>query len=561
MTSPALGERSRSLERLSAASADRPLDVLVVGGGITGAGIALDAASRGMTVGLVERFDFASGTSSKSSKLVHGGLRYLEQREFGLMREAAVERDLLRRLAPHLVQAVPFVLPVTNRRWRAMFGVGLWAYDALATFRNLHVHRYLDGTETEQLVPPLPPGRIKGGFLFYDCKTDDVRLVIENLVQARRYGATVANHAAVRNLSGGEDVSTAVVEDTLTGDHFEVAAKRIVVAAGVWADRLEALARDGAMPRLRPSKGVHLVFRRSAIPMSDAAAFIPDVERKRMLFVIPWLDSVLVGTTDTPYSGTLDRPTVEEDDRQYCLDAVNAVFGLDLSAGDVAGAYAGLRPLIAGKAGATADLSRRHAIYDIAPGIIGITGGKLTIYRRMARDLVDRVAAELGNPAKSKTRWIRLGTSDLAALGAAVDRRARKMSISAASTAYLIRTYGNRALDVLDLARSEDLAGPLSPGHLPLAAEAVYCARFEMACHLADLLARRTRLAITDPAGGLGAGSVAAELLADEFAWSSLERDRQTRAHRIEVERERGAPLMSEVDGEVGTGKPRAGTG
>ena len=561
MTAPALGRRSRSLERLSSTSADRPLDILVVGGGITGAGIALDAAARGLTVGLVERYDFASGTSSKSSKLVHGGLRYLEQREFGLMREAAVERDLLRRLAPHLVQAIPFVLPVTNRRWRAMFGVGLWAYDALATFRNLHVHRYLDGSETEQLVPPLPAGRIKGGFLFYDCKTDDVRLVIENLVQACRYGATVANHAAVRDLSGGEDVSLALVEDTVTGEHLEVAARRIVVAAGVWTDRLEALARDGAPPRVRPSKGVHLVFRRTAIPMSDAAAFIPDAERKRMLFVVPWLDSVLVGTTDTPYLGALDRPSVEATDRQYCLDAVNSVFGLDLSTDDIAGAYAGLRPLVAGKAGATADLSRRHVIYDIAPGIIGITGGKLTIYRRMARDVVDRVAAELGNSAKSKTKWIRLGTTDLGALGAAVDRRARNLAIPPTTTTHLIRTYGNRALDVLDLARSEDLAGPVAPGHLPLAAEAAYCARFEMVAHLSDFLARRARLAITDPAAGTGSGSIAAELLAREFGWSSRELHRQIRGHLMDVETERGAVVAAALEPAGVTGKRLAGTG
>ncbi|MDQ3941184.1 MAG: FAD-dependent oxidoreductase, partial [Actinomycetota bacterium] len=268
-----LGSRGSALERL-AATASAPLDLLVVGGGITGAGITLDAASRGLKVGLVERFDFASGTSSKSSKLVHGGLRYLEQREFGLMREACTERDLLRRLAPHLVEPIPFVLPVSHRSTRAKFGVGLWAYDALASFRNLKIHRHLDADDVERLVPPLPVGQVRGGYVFYDCKTDDVRLVMENLIQARRYGATVANYAVVRDLSGSEDVCAAHVEDSLSGASFEIHARRVVSATGVWADHVEELARHGAEPRLRPSKGVHVVFRRDVLPLADAAAFI-----------------------------------------------------------------------------------------------------------------------------------------------------------------------------------------------------------------------------------------------------------------------------------------------
>ena len=268
-----------------------------------------------MTVGLVERMDFASGTSSKSSKLVHGGLRYLEQREFGLMREACTERDLLRRLAPHLVEPIPFVLPVSHRSARAKFGVGLWAYDALASFRNLKVHKHLDGPEVERLVPALPPGKVKGGYVFYDCKTDDVRLVMEVLIQAVRYGAIVVNHACVRDLNSGSTGCSALVEDVETSQLIDVRARRIVVAAGVWADRLEALAKDGSAPRLRPSKGVHLVFRKDQLPVGEAAAFIPDASRKRMLFVIPWLDHVLVGTTDTTYSGPLDHPSVDAEDR------------------------------------------------------------------------------------------------------------------------------------------------------------------------------------------------------------------------------------------------------
>lgn len=542
-----LGDRAEALERLAATSAQQPLDLLVVGGGITGAGIALDASSRGLSVGLVERMDFASGTSSKSSKLVHGGLRYLEQREFALMREACTERDLLRRLAPHLVEPIAMALPVSDRKRRVQFGVGLWAYDALASFKNMKIHRHLSGPETEALVPALPRGKVRGGYVFYDAKTDDVRLVMENLVQACRYGATVANYAVVRDLMGGRNVCVAQIEDSVGSNVFDVYARRIVVAAGVWADRLESLARDGVPPRLRPSKGIHLVFRKDAIPLEDTAAFIPDIERRRMLFVIPWLDAVLVGTTDTSYEGPLDHPTVEEADRDYVLDSLNRVFGLGLEAQDIAGAYAGLRPLIQGKAGSTADLSRRHTVYEIADGILGITGGKMTTYRRMAKDATDRVATSLGNPAKCKTRWIRLGTSDHPRLIGEMHERAGALGLEGPTVSHLVRTYGDRALDVLALGATHDLTTHLVPGYQPMAAEALYCAREEMAVHLNDLLARRTRLALLDRNAGIGQGARALEVMADAHRWSRSERRTQLEGHRAEVERERGLGVASPV--------------
>ncbi|MGH2694643.1 MAG: glycerol-3-phosphate dehydrogenase/oxidase, partial [Actinomycetota bacterium] len=466
-----LGARSEALERLATSE---ELDVLVVGGGITGGGVALDAASRGLSVGLVERADFASGTSSKSSKLVHGGLRYLEQRDFGLVREASTERGLLARLAPQLVVPIPFVIPVSRRALRAKFGVGLWTYDALASFKNLRIHRYVDPEETERLVPPLPKAKLRGGFVFYDSKTDDVRLVMEVLMAARRHGAVVVNHAAAVNLESSEAGCEVEVQDAGSGDRFTVRARRVIVAAGVWGDAVERLADPDAAARLRPSKGIHLVFARDAIGLGDAAAFIPDAEHQRMLFVIPWLDSVLVGTTDTPYAGGLDEPNVDAEDRAYVLDAVNHSFRTDLDESDVAGAFAGLRPLVAGKAGQTADLSRRHSVYEMAPGIVGITGGKLTTYRRMAKDAVDRAVEDA---VGSRTEWIRLGVTNLTTLGLMVQRRARRLGIPDAAASNLVRCYGNRALAVLDIAEREGLEIPLAPGGLPLAAEAVYCAR------------------------------------------------------------------------------------
>ena len=537
-----LGPRATALERLEASARD-PLDILVIGGGITGAGVALDAASRDMKVGLVERYDFASGTSSKSSKLVHGGLRYLEQREFGLVREASTERELLHRLAPHLVQPIPFVIPISNRWRRAMFGVGLWTYDALASFKNIKVHRYLDIAETERLVPALPEGKLQGGFLFYDNKTDDVRLVMEVLIQARRHGAAVANHAALVNLDASENMCVAQVQDALSGRTFEVRAKKVAVAAGVWSDEVEAMTKSGEEPRLRPSKGIHLVFRRETLPMGDAAAFIPDAARKRMLFVIPWLDAVLVGTTDTAYEGSLDRPSVEAHDRAYCLDALNAAFETSLGEEDIAGAFAGLRPLVAGKGGATADLSRRFAIYDIAPSVVGITGGKLTTYRRMAAEMVDRLANDLGVQASSRTRHIKLGSSNVDTLLLAVSRRAARLGMDSQTTTNLVRCYGDRALDVLDHAERDGMAEPLVPGFPMTVVEALYSARHEMSVHLDDFLSRRTRLSLVDSDAGIGADSKVTEVMGTELGWSRARAKSEMAQHREAIEHERGLKL------------------
>ena len=430
-----------------------------------------------------------------------------------------------------------------------MFGVGLWTYDALASFKNIKVHTYLDVAETERLVPTLPKGKLQGGFMFYDNKTDDVRLVMEVLIQARRHGAAVVNHAPLVHLEGGQEDCAAQIQDTATQETFEARAKRVVVAAGVWADSVESLtggARDE--PRLRPSKGIHLVFSRDALPIGDAAAFIPDAERKRMLFVIPWLDAVLVGTTDTDYEGSIDAPTVEEHDRKYCLDAVNAAFETTLTDEHIAGAFAGLRPLVKGKAGATADLSRRHALYDIAPGVIGITGGKLTTYRRMAISAVDRVVNELGGDSKSRSRHIRLGSSNVVTLHLAVERRAARLGLSPDSITNLVRCYGDRALEVIDLAEQAGSTELLDPGFPFIEAEANYCARSEMAQQLADFLSRRTRLSLIDPQAGVGGNSRVPEVLASEHGWSSTERERQIEEHRKAIEHERGLSLHPAVE-------------
>lgn len=546
-SSGGLGTRSTSWDKLEGSLND-PWDVLVVGGGITGAGIALEAASRGLRVALVERFDFASGTSSKSSKLVHGGLRYLEQRDLGLVREASVERGLLNRLAPHLVESIPFVIPVADRWKRAKFGVGMWVYDALANFRNTSMHSYVDPDSVGKLVPALArngnDSNLRGGYVYYDSKTDDVRLTLEVLVQAVRHGAEVCNYAAVRSLDSSDSGCRALIEDTIDGSIMEVAARRVIVAGGVWNDRIEAMTNQVAPPRLRPSKGIHLVLRRKDVPLDTAACFISDAQRERMLFLIPWNDVVIAGTTDVDYSGLLDHPRVTSDERSYFLDALNAALGLSLSENDVVSAWAGLRPLVRAEMGSTVDLSRNHAVYDFAPGIVGITGGKLTTYRRMAQDAVDHVAPHFNKVGRSRTRWIKLGCGDVGALTDAVGRRARRLGIEKECIAQLARCYGDRALAVLDVATESGLTEPLGPGG-HLGAEALYCARSEMAVQLSDFLARRTRLALTTSDAGLESDALG--FLAAELSWSSVETERQVTAFRSEVELERGTPLPQEI--------------
>ena len=542
-----LGTRATSWAKLDHSPSD-PFDVLVVGGGITGAGVALEAASRGLSVALTERFDFASGTSSKSSKLVHGGLRYLEQRDFGLVREASMERALLNRLAPHLVESIPFVIPVADRWRRAKFGVGMWVYDALASFGNTSTHRYVDPDSVSDLVPALgqngTDSKLRGGYVYYDSKTDDVRLTLEVLVQAVRHGATVCNYAAVRSLDSSASGCRALIEDTIDGSITEVAARRVVVAGGVWNDRIETLTNQAAAPRLRPSKGIHVVLKREDVPLGEAACFIPDAERKRMLFLIPWNDVVVAGTTDEDYAGSLDHPRVTGDERSYFLDALNDALGLSLSEADVVSAWAGLRPLVRAERGSTVDLSRSHAVYEFAPGIVGITGGKLTTYRRMAQDAVDHIAPDFERVGRSRTRWIKLGCGDVGALTHVVGRRAERLGVEPRCSAQLVRYYGDRALAVLDVAAESGLTEPLGMGG-HLGAEILYCARSEMALQLSDFLARRTRLALTTQDAGLHCDATG--LLAAELSWSSAEAERQETAHRTEVEGERGMPLPLEI--------------
>jgi glycerol-3-phosphate dehydrogenase len=503
-------------------------DVVVVGGGITGAGVALDAASRGYAVALVEKADYASGTSSRSSKLVHGGLRYLQNFDLGLVREALLERQLMVRLAPHLVRPLPFVMPAFDgARPDRMLGVGLNLYDAMGRGRRRddgdwepERHRVIGGDEVAALLPALAARAPTSGYLFYDCQTDDARLVLTVLAEAERFGAVCANRVEVVDLlDDGGRTRGVCARDALSGERFDVRAENVVNATGVWADRLrpEELHDEAEVPRIRPARGTHVTLERAALPL-DAAAIVP-AGGGRAIFALPWLGSTLVGTTDNEYDADeLDHVRPDEADIAYLLDAVNDFFGVELGRGDVAGAYAGVRPLIStGDPKKSVDISRKAELYETSSGMITITGGKLTTWRRMAKMAVDRLVEREARTAPCRTDEIPLGQAIAAA------ELPRVEGVPDGAYAHLAARYGHAAREVLALAAQRgELAQPIVAGGPPdLLAEAVHAARREQATTVGDALLRRTRVGllaarqIADPEGETArrvAGAIGAEL-------------------------------------------------
>jgi glycerol-3-phosphate dehydrogenase len=488
---------------LSQMAEDR-FDVLVIGGGITGVGIALDAAARGLSVALAEKDDFAAGTSGRSSRLVHGGLRYLEHGEFGLVRESLRERGILFRLAPHLVRPIPMYMLADDLRHRATYRVGLTGYELLAAGRNIGYHRSVSGGQVHAAIPGL--GARSRGFRYSECQVDDARLTIEVARAAHAFGARLANHARVTELLGEGRVTGAVVADEMTGQRFEVRARAVVNATGVWADRVTRLAGSGG--RLLPSKGVHLVFAPGAVRTTAALVAPSEADDGRYIFIVPWEDRVYAGTTDTPYTGDLDHPAVDGADRDYLLSAVARNFP-DVTERDVVASWAGLRPLLSqdeelGDA-RTSDLSRKHAIFPGPFGLFTITGGKLTTYRAMAEDLVDRVAAVLGGAGPCRTRGIPLGLHG--SPGAAV-RMARaevgRLGLPQRAAARLVQRYGDDWREATRLIGEDRSLGEPVVSTLPvLGVEVALARRREMALTDEDVFVRRTRLTTRDASLGL----------------------------------------------------------
>jgi glycerol-3-phosphate dehydrogenase len=491
--------RTRALEQM----AQRNLDVLVVGGGITGSGIALDAATRGLSVGLVEKEDFAAGTSGRSSRLIHGGVRYLQQYEFGLVHEALRERSILLRLAPHLVRPVPMFAPLRHVTTRKQWRLGLALYDTLALWRNIGRHRAATEQEVMAAIPGL--GRPSKGVRYWECRTDDARLTLEVARTAAASGALVANHAEVVGLIGDGRVRGARVVDRITGESVEVKARLTVNAAGVWADAVQGLA-TGDPRRLRPSKGVHLVFRPGAVDTRVALLVPSGADDGRFIFILPWGGRTYAGTTDTAYQGSRDRPEVTPEDRDYMLAAVTRAFPT-VSVRDVVASWAGLRPLLGGKSGATADLSRKHAIYEDPPGLLTITGGKLTTFRDMAEDLVDQVAHVLRVRRRSRTRSIPLGirTPLQKALSSAA-REAEGLGLLPETGHRLVYRYGDDWDEALRLIRDDPgLGDPAVPGLPVLGVELELARSREMAMTDDDVLVRRTRMSTLDGSASLPA--------------------------------------------------------
>jgi glycerol-3-phosphate dehydrogenase len=528
-------------DAVAALRAER-FDVVVVGGGITGAGVALDAATRGYSVALVEKADYASGTSSRSSKLVHGGLRYLQNFDLGLVREALLERQLMVRLAPHLVRPLPFVVPAFDgARPDRMMGVGLNLYDAMARGGRRREegdweperHRVIGGDEVVERLPALAGRTPTSGYLFYDCQTDDSRLVLTVLAEAERFGAVCANRMEVTDLlDDGGRTRGVCVRDALSGERLELRADNVVNATGVWADRLrpEELHDEAEVPRIRPSRGSHITLAHATLPLA-AGAIVP-AGGGRAIFALPWLGSTLVGTTDNEYDADdLDHVQPAEEDIAYLLGAVNAYFGAAIGREHVTGAYAGVRPLISsGDPKKSVDISRKAELYETSSGMITITGGKLTTWRRMAKMAVDRLVEREARTAPCRTHEIPLGQPIEAA------ELPRVEGVAEEAYERLAGRYGHAAHEVLAVAaESGELAQPIvAGGPVDLLAEAVHAARREQAVSVGDALLRRTRVAllaagtVADPAG-VTAQRVAVAM-AEPLGWDEREAQSAARA-------------------------------
>jgi glycerol-3-phosphate dehydrogenase len=523
--------RGAVLDRL----AGTEFDVLVIGGGVTGAGAALDAASRGLRVALVEARDLASGTSSRSSKLIHGGLRYLEQFDFKLVWEALRERDLLvSKLAPHLVKPVSFLYPLHRKVLeRPYVGAGLVLYDALeGTKRPVPHHRHLTVRGALRLAPALKPSGLAGALLYYDAQTDDARYTLTVARTAAAHGALIATRVSARQLLRVADrkrVTGARVHDEESGRDIDVSAKRVVLCAGVWTDLVHEFSGIQAGYKVRMSKGVHVVVPYEAI-RSDTGIILRT--EKSVLFIIPWGQRWIVGTTDTDWSGDRAEPTATGEDIDYILEHANRILARPLTRADVIGVYAGLRPLIAADdTTPTTKLSREHVVDTPVPGLASIAGGKFTTYRLMARDVVDAAVADFGRwvPASVTDQLPLLGADGLAAAAAEAERLAEDYGLPRAAVEHLLDRYGTLTEEVLELTRDNPaLAQPLAPWHPYLAAEVAYAVTHEGALHVEDVLVRRVRLFIETGASGAEAVGPVTDIMGDLLGWDAGQRTAET---------------------------------
>jgi glycerol-3-phosphate dehydrogenase len=527
--------------------AERELDVLVVGGGVVGAGSALDAVTRGLTTAIVEARDWASGTSSRSSKLIHGGLRYLEMLDFGLVSEALHERGLLLdRIAPHLVRPVPFLYPLQHRVWeRPYVGAGIAIYDAMAyasgTARGLKHHRHLSRKGALRQAPCLRADSLTGAIQYWDAQVDDARHTLTVVRTAASFGALAASRVKVTAfLRQGERVTGATVTDLVTGRVFDVRAKQIINATGVWTDDTQAMADTRGQFHVRASKGIHLVVPRDRLTSSTGIILRTE---KSVLFVIPWGRHWIIGTTDTDWSLSKEHPAASSRDIDYLLEHVNSVLNSPLTREDVEGVYAGLRPLLSGESESTSKLSREHVVGHPVPGLVVVAGGKYTTYRVMAADAVDEAARALDARVPESC------TADLPLIGAAGYKALWNQRASLAVTAgihvarveHLLNRYGSCIDELLDMIRADpSLAEPLPGADDYLAVEALYAVTHEDSRHVDDVLTRRTRISIESWDRGVAAAPTVANLMADALGWDDDEKKREIDFYlrRVAAERE-----------------------
>lgn len=533
--------RIAALDDMAAAE----LDILIIGGGVVGAGAALDAATRGLRTGLVEARDLASGTSSRSSKLIHGGLRYLEMLDFGLVAEALSERGLmLEKLAPHLVRPVKFLYPLKHRGWERFYlGAGLALYDAMSKASGngarVPLHRHLTRRGALREAPSLSKDALVGALQYYDAQVDDARHTMTIARTASAYGAQVATRTRVVDLlREGERVTGARVVDLESGRQYTIRARQVINATGVWTDDTQAMANERGQFHVRSSKGIHLVVPRDRIRSSTGIILRTETS---VLFVIPWGRHWIIGTTDTDWSLDKAHPAASQRDIRYLLDQVNTVLRTPLTESDVEGVFAGLRPLLAGESADTSMLSREHAVAHSVPGLVVIAGGKYTTYRVMAEDAIDAAAEFVPTRvAKSITEKVPLmGADGYFALVNQTQSVGKRYGLHPYRVRHLLDRYGSLIDEVLSMADGKpELLEPITDAPVYLKVEAAYAAAAEGALHLEDILARRMRISIEYPHRGVECAREVAEVVAPVLNWSAEDIDREVETYRARVEAE-----------------------
>ena len=524
--------RQENVERL----ASEEFDVLIVGGGITGVAVARDVSMRGLCAALVEKDDFGSGTSSRSTRLIHGGIRYLEYGEFKLVFDASSERRLMRRIAPRLVRPLAFLYPIYRGQkpspWKLR--VGMVLYDALSLFRNVQRHRWLSPSEVQRREPVIAGRGLLNAGRYYDAQVDDARLTLQTAKAAHLHGTVLANHArAVGLIKTGDRVTGAQVVDEISGREVEVRARVVVNATGVWADHVREMDDRTRRSIIRPTKGIHLVIPRARLFSHNAVIF--SVPRDgRHIFLIPWGDFTLIGTTDTDYDGDRDNPAADLDDVEYLLEAVQHTFpGAQIQHDDIVSTWAGLRPLVSAP-GSPSALSRQHVVIESPSGLITVAGGKLTIQRMMGEQVANlvqkRLAQGWGRHAQSECR------TREPLEGAQIDP-VWTGGVAGAAGQHLLDTYGGDATWVLAYAEENPMLGePIVPGLPYLMAEALYAVHHEMALALDDVLIRRMHVIYETEDGGIGRARAVAELMAKRLGWDEMEIERQVAAYASQVD-------------------------